>query len=86
VRLTSPSTGLGALILVTGVGSAIFGWLYHLWWLAVPPILISAFMGLLAKNTVRELKRHGIGAFDFILWNTAINFVIFGAAWLLQRL
>jgi hypothetical protein len=71
--------GLGSLlILATWVGSVVFGWLHHLWWLAVPPVLLTGFMVI---TPAVKLKRHGIGP----LWNTTINFVIFGAAWLLHN-
>jgi hypothetical protein len=72
-------------ILVTGMASAIFGWLHLLWWLVVLPVLLCAFIGLLPKNSVREMKRvWDWSRADFILWNAVINVAIFGASWLIH--
>jgi hypothetical protein len=91
--------GLGALlILATWVGSAIFGWTHHLWWLVVPPIVMLGFLALLTGTTSSEMARHGIGVGEtiknigasaplgFALWNTLLASAVFGIAWLLSGL
>ena len=91
--------GLAAvLILATLIGSAIFGWTYHPWWLVVPPIVFIALTTLLSADTVKLEGLHGIGvkkwlakeitptSFLFALLNMGLATAVFAAAWLLHSL
>ena len=75
------------------IASLAFGWLQIVWWLLVPPVMYLVYTFSMTAGVEKRQQESGITSGHFknsmfmpniglTLWNTLINSVLFGLAWL----